>query len=104
LPHGLYHNRLPRADNKHLAAEAFVDKRLENFSDVDPVDGHPEHQVAGPTAFAGDETEILERFGKECSQMLLAVGNAGPRHHLAMPEPGMTRGLVKLDVAHVSPQ
>ena len=63
---------------------------------------HP-GQIAGLTAFAGDEAEILESVGEEGSKVLLAVGDAGPRHHLSMPETARARMLVRVDVVHAPP-
>ena len=77
MPDGLYHNRLRLADDEDLAGEVFPDHRLENVAGLDPVGAHTEHeqirlvdikhsgQVAGLTAFAGDESKILECVGKE---------------------------------------
>jgi hypothetical protein len=81
-----------------LPPKFFRTMALENFADIDPVDAHAEHdqvrllrlqhagQIAGLTAFAGDEAEILERVGKKQAKVLFAVDDAGSRRQLSMPE------------------
>ena len=81
-----------------LPPKFLADNDLENFADIDAVDTHAEHdqvrllglqhacQIAGLTAFAGHEAEILESVGKEQTKVLFAVDDAGPRRQLPMPE------------------
>ena len=101
-------------DDENLAAEVFPDHDLENFADLDPVDTHAEHdqvrllgvqhsgQIAGLTAFAGDETEILERVGKEHSKVFFAVDDAGARRQLPMPEMGRRAHPREVDLTHLA--
>ena len=65
---------------------------------IDAVDTHAEHeqvrlvamqhssQIAGLTAFAGDEAKILECVRKEQSKVFFAVDDAGARRQLPVPE------------------
>jgi hypothetical protein len=98
LPDRLYHDRVGLTDDEDLAAEISADDHLENFTDIDPVDTYAEHdqvrllrlqhgcQIAGLTAFAGDEAEILESVGKEQTKVLFAVDDAGPGRQPPVPE------------------
>ena len=114
LPDRLYHDRVGLTDDEDLAAEISADNDLENFADIDPVDTHAEHdqvgllglqeacQIAGLTAFAGHEAEILERVGKEQTKVLFAVDDAGPGRQLPMPEMRCARMFAEVDLLHAA--
>ena len=61
-------------------------------------------QIAGLTAFAGHEAEILESVGKEQSEVLFAVDDAGSGRQLPMPEVRCARMLAKDDLLHAALQ
>ena len=115
LPDGFYHNRVRLTDDENLAAEVFPDNGLEDLADIDPVDTHAEHdqvrllrlqhacQIAGLTAFAGHEAEILESVGKEQSQVLFAVDDAGSRCQFPVPEVRCARMFAKLTCSIARP-
>ena len=115
LPDGPYHDRLRLTDDEDLAAEVFPDHGLENVAGLDPVGAHTEHeqirlvdvkhagQVAGLTAFAGDESKIIECVRQEQSKVFLAVDDAGARRQLAVPERTGVHIPVKVDLTHLRP-
>jgi hypothetical protein len=102
-------------DDEDLAAEILADNDLENFADIDPVDTYAEHdqvrllglqdacQIAGLTAFTGDEAEILESVGKEQSKVLFAVDHACSGRQLPVPEVRCAYIPVKVDLLHGRP-
>ena len=102
-------------DDENLAAEILADNGFENFADIDAVDAHAEHdqvrllrlqhacQIAGLTAFAGHEAEILERVGKKQAKVLLAIDDAGSGRQLSMPEIRCARIFAKVDLLHAPP-
>ena len=114
LPDRLYHNRVGLTDDEDLAAEILADNDLENFADIDAVDTYAEHdqvrllrlqhacQIAGLTAFAGHEAEILESVGKEQTKVLFAVDDAGSGRQLPMPEVRCARMFAKVDLLHAA--
>jgi hypothetical protein len=55
------------------------------------------------SAFAGDETKILKSVSKEDSKVFFAIGDAGARHHLSMPEAAGARVLVRNHMVHPRP-
>src|SRR5207237_10698626 len=97
-----------------LAAEILADDCFENFADIDPVDTYAEHdqvrllrlqyarQIAGLTAFAGHEAEILESVGKEQTKVLFAVDDAGSGRQLPVPEMSCARIIAKVDLLHAA--
>src|SRR5205823_11404503 len=116
LPDGLYHDRVGLTDDEDLAAEILADDCFENFADIEPVDTYAEHdqvrllrlqyarQIAGLTAFAGHEAEILESVGKEQTKVLFAVDDAGSGRQLPVPEMRCARILAKIDLLHAALQ
>jgi hypothetical protein len=101
-------------NDEDLAAEIFPDNDLDNFADIDAVDTHAEYdqvrllrlqharQVAGLTAFAGHEAEILESVGKEQTKVLFAVDDAGSGRKLPMPEVSCARIIANVDLLHAA--
>ena len=103
LLHRLDDDRLAGADGENLAAELSAHQDFKNFAGLDSIDRHPENneirklgleyhpQFVGLCAFAGYEAEIFKHVGEECSKVLLAVRDAGPRRHLPPPEGCVSR-------------
>jgi hypothetical protein len=96
-------------DDENFAAEMLRDENLENVRQSrsrekthrgrqDLVLLAPEcGQLAGLTALAGDETEILESFGKKGPKVLFAIGDAGPWHDLSITKPADRASLLGLN-------
>jgi len=66
---------------------------------------HVQHrsQLSGLTAFAGDETKILESIGKEGTKVLFAIGDASAGHDLSVAEACGSRVFFGIDLIHARP-